>query len=226
MYFCHKMSSSFKQVATLVVKELRLEWRQKYAFYGILLYVASTIYVIYMTMHTPAETVWNALFWIIQLFITVNSVARSFLQESYGRMLYFYSLTGAREFILAKLIYNAILMCGLSLLCLLLYIVLLGNPLINGWFFAGMVCLGGISLSLVFTMLSAIASSAGQNAGLMAIMGFPLVILMLMILTNASKTALMVVYQPGLIRMILLLAGIDVLVIALALVLFPFLWKN
>lgn len=220
------MSSSFKQVATLVAKELRLEWRQKYAFYGILLYVASTIYVIYMTMHTPAETVWNALFWIIQLFITVNSVARSFLQESYGRMLYFYSLTGAREFILAKLIYNAILMCGLSLLCLLLYIVLLGNPLINGWFFAGMVCLGGISLSLVFTMLSAIASSAGQNAGLMAIMGFPLVILMLMILTNASKTALMVVYQPGLIRMILLLAGIDVLVIALALVLFPFLWKN
>lgn len=215
-----------KQIITLIGKELKLEWRQRYALYGILLYVASTIFVIYMTMHSPAGTVWNALFWIIQLFITVNTVARSFLQESRGRMLYFYSLTGAKEFIIAKLIYNALLMCGLSLLCLALYIVLLGNPLINGWFFTGLVCLGGISLSLVFTMLSAIAATAGQNAGLMAIMGFPLVILMLLIMSNVSQTAFSVVYQPGLTRQILLLAGLDILAVALALILFPFLWKN
>lgn len=220
------MVSSFTQIATLVGKELRLEWRQKYALYGILLYVASTIFVIYMTMHSPEPTTWNALFWIIQLFITVNSVARSFLQESQGRMLYFYSLTGAREFIIAKLIYNAILMCGISLLCLFLYTLLLGNPLINGWFFTGMVCLGGISLSLVFTMLSAIAARAAQNAGLMAILGFPLVILLLLLLVNATKTAFSAVYQPGLSQMILLLAGMDVLIIALSLILFPFLWKN
>lgn len=215
-----------KQIITLIGKELKLEWRQKYALYGILLYVASTIFVIYMTMHSPAEKVWNALFWIIQLFITVNTVARSFLQESRGRMLYYYSLTGAKEFIIAKLIYNALLMCGLSLLCLMLYIILLGNPLINVWFFTGLVCLGGISLSLVFTMLSAIAASAGQNAGLMAIMGFPLVILMLLIMSNISQTAFLEVYQPGLTRQLLLLGGLDVLAIALALILFPFLWKN
>lgn len=215
-----------KQIIALIGKELMLEWRQKYALYGILLYVASTVFVIYMTMHSPAETVWNALFWVIQLFVTVNSVARSFLQESSGRMLYFYALTGAKEFIIAKLIYNALLMCVISLICLVLYIILLGNPLINGWYFTGIVCLGGISLSLVFTMLSALAASAGQHAGLMAIMGFPLVILMLLIMVNVSKTAFVEVYQPGLARMILLLAGMDILVIALALILFPFLWKN
>lgn len=215
-----------KQIIALIGKELMLEWRQKYALYGILLYVASTVFVIYMTMHSPVETVWNALFWVIQLFVTVNSVARSFLQESSGRMLYFYALTGAKEFIIAKLIYNALLMCVISLICLVLYIILLGNPLINGWYFTGIVCLGGISLSLVFTMLSALAASAGQHAGLMAIMGFPLVILMLLIMVNVSKTAFVEVYQPGLARMILLLAGMDILVIALALILFPFLWKN
>lgn len=203
-----------------------LEWRQKYALYGILLYVSSTIFIMYVAMHRPESSVWNALFWIVQLFITVNTVARSFLQESQGRMLYFYSLAGAREFIISKLIYNVLLMVILSLLSLGLYSILLGNPLINGWFFMGMVCLGGISLSLVFTMLSAIAARAGQNAALMAIMGFPVVIPMLLILVNASKTAFVVLYQPGLPRMILLLAGLDVLVIALALILFPFLWKS
>lgn len=220
------MPSSYKQVITLVTKELMLEWRQKYALYGILLYVSSTIFIMYIALHQPESAVWNALFWVVQLFVTVNTVARSFLQESQGRMLYFYSLAGAREFIISKLIYNVLLMVLLSLLSLGLYSILLGNPLINGWFFIGMVCLGGISLSLVFTMLSAIAARAGQNAALMAIMGFPVVIPILLILVNASKTAFVVLYQPGLPRMILLLAGLDVLVIALALILFPFLWKS
>jgi heme exporter protein B len=225
-YFCADMASPYRQIATLVGKELRLEWRQKYALYGTLLYLASTIFVMYITMRNPEASVWNALFWIVQLFITVNTVARSFLQETAGRMLYFYSLAGPRQFIIAKLIYNVLLMCIMSLISLALYTVLLGDPLIDGWFFTGMVCLGGISLSLVFTMLSAIAARAGQNSALMAIMGFPLVILILLILTSASRTAFVVVFQPGLWRMVLLLAGLDVLVIGLALILFPFLWKD
>jgi heme exporter protein B len=220
------MTSASRQILTLITKELKLEWRQKYAFYGILLYVTSTIFVMYITLHNPAAETWNALFWVVQLFITINTVARSFLQENSGRMLYYYTLAGAREFIVAKLLYNMLLMCVLSVLSLLLYIVLLGDPLVNGWFFAGMVCLGGISLSLVFTMLSAIAARAGQNAALMAIMGFPLVIVLLLILVKASVTAFQPVYQPGLTRMILMLAGMDILVIGISLILFPFLWKN
>lgn len=220
------MKAAYVQILALVAKELRLEWRQKYAFYGILLYIASTMFVMYITVQRPAPEVWNALFWVVQLFITVNTVARSFLQENRGRMLYYYTLAGAREFVIAKLIYNVLLMVVLSLLSLLLYRVLLGSPLIDPLFFAGMVSLGGVSLSLVFTMLSAIAARADQNAALMAIMGFPLVIILLLILVRASTTAFLTVYQPGLTRMILLLAGLDVVVIALSLVLFPFLWKN
>lgn len=220
------MASSLKQILVLAGKELKLEWRQKYALYGILLYMISTVFVLYMAIHIPETSVWNALFWVVQLFITVNSVARSFLQESQGRMLYFYSLAGPREFIIAKLIYNLILMCVLSLISLFFYSVLLGNPVNKGFFYIGMVCLGGVSLSLVFTMLSAIAARAGQNAALMAIMGFPLVIPILLILVNVSKTAFLDVYQPGLGKMILMLSGLDILVIALSLVLFPFLWKS
>lgn len=218
--------SFITKTAALVKKELLLEWRQQYAFYGILLYVASTVFVMYIAMRRPEGTIWNALFWIIQLFITVNTVAKSFLQESPGRMLYFYSLAGAAEFMIAKLVYNVLLMLVMSGLSLLLYVILLGNPLINIPFFIGIVCLGGISLALVFTMLAAIAAKAGQNAALMAIMGFPIIIPTLIILVNISKTAFLPVFQPGLMKMILLLCSLDVLVIALSLILFPFLWKN
>lgn len=214
------------QIITLTGKEFQLEWRQKYALYGMLLYISSTVFVLYVAMHHPDAKVWNALFWVVQLFITVNTVARSFLQENRARMLYYYTLAGSREFMVAKLLYNVLLMIVMSLVSLGLYSVLLGNPLIRPLFFVGMVCLGGVSLSLVFTMLSAIAARAGQNAALMAIMGFPVVIPMILILANASKTAFVAAFQPGLLRMILLLSGLDILVIALSLILFPFLWKN
>jgi heme exporter protein B len=206
--------------------ELLLEWRQQYALYGVLLYVASTIFVIYMSMGHPDYAVWNGLFWITQLFITVNTVAKSFLQESQGRMLYFYSLAGAKEFIISKLLHNMLLMLLMSVLSMLLYFVLLGNPVINIFFFIGLVCWGGISLSLVFTMLAAIASKANQNAALIAIMGFPIVLPVLLILMRVSQTAFLHVYQPGLWKMIGLLGCLDLLTIALSLVLFPFLWKN
>src|SRR3954463_12026162 len=141
-------ASSSKHIFTLIKKDILLEIRQQYTFYGILLYVASTIFVLYLTMGQPEEKVWNGLFWMIQLFVCVNAVAKSFLQESRGRMLYFYSIAGAREFIIAKLIHNTILMLLMSLLSLGLFLVLLNNPLTDALSFIGIVCLGGISLSL------------------------------------------------------------------------------
>jgi heme exporter protein B len=217
---------SFSHIITLLKKDLLLEVRQQYTFYGVLLYVASTIFVLYLAMAEPETAVWNGLFWMIQLFVCVNAVAKSFLAESKGRMLYFYSIAGARDFILAKLLFNAGLMIVMSLANWLLFSVLLGNPVINVWSFLGINLLGGVSLSLVFTVLSAIAARAQQNAALMAIMGFPIIIPQLMLLIRISNFVFATVLQGGLLSVVLLLVGMDVLVVALAVILFPFLWKD
>ena len=73
-------------------------------------------------MADPDGRVWNGLFWVIQLFICINAVAKSFLQESRGRMLYFYSLAHPASFVLAKLLFNALLMVLMSLQSLLLFV--------------------------------------------------------------------------------------------------------
>ena len=83
------MTNKYHHIVTLVKKDVLLEVRQQYTFYGIALYVASTVFVITLTMGTPEDAVWNALFWVVQLFVCVNAVAKSFLQENKGRMLYF-----------------------------------------------------------------------------------------------------------------------------------------
>jgi heme exporter protein B len=177
-------------------------------------------------MGEPEAAVWNGLFWMIQLFICVNAVAKSFLQEGKGRLLYFYSIAGARDFILAKLLFNILVMLAMSAVSLTLFQFLLGDPLEHSLRFFGIAAFGGMGLSLVFTFLSAIAARAQQNASLMAIMGFPLIIPQLLLLMRISNTAFTDVLQGSFYQLILLLAGLDILIVALAIILFPFLWKD
>ena len=202
-----------------------LEVRQQYSFYGILLYIIATVFVLYMAVQEPEAKVWNGLFWVIQLFICINAVAKSFLQESRGRMLYFYSIAGPRDFVLAKLLFNSLLMLLMSFLSLLLFSLFLGSPVQKAPQFIGLVLLGGWSLSLVFTFLAAIAAKAQQNAAIMAILGFPIIIPQLMLLMRLSNA---VFNNTGYIpyATLLLIIALDILVILLAIILFPFLWKD
>jgi heme exporter protein B len=219
--------SSTKKILALFKKDLLLELRQQYTFYGILLYVACIVYVLFLSLNEPDAETWNALFWVNMLFISINAVAKSFLQESRGKMLYYYSITSAREFIIAKLLYNMVLMLVMSLLSLLTFSFFLGAPFLDGFKFMGITLLGGISLCLVFTLMAAIASRANQNAAIMVIMGFPVIIPQLMLLIRISKSAFGEIFKDGAVfQMVLLLGGLDVLVIALCMILFPFLWKE
>jgi heme exporter protein B len=216
---------SINHIFTLIKKDLLLEVRQQYSFYGILLYVVATIFVLYMTVQEPEAKVWNGLFWMIQLFICINAVAKSFLQETRGRMLYFYSVINPRDFVLAKLVFNSMLMLLMSLISIILFTLFLGNPIEKMWQFIGLVLIGGWSLSLVFTFLSAIAAKAQQNAAIMAILGFPLIIpqiMLLMKLSNGVFTDKIAIASSTL----LLVIALDALVVMLAVILFPFLWKD
>jgi heme exporter protein B len=88
----------------LVTHHFRQEWKQRHAFFGMVLYCAATIFIAYLAFRNSIDAVtWNALFWIIMLFASVNALAKSFLSESRGRQLYYYSLVSAPVFYLSKL---------------------------------------------------------------------------------------------------------------------------
>jgi heme exporter protein B len=215
------------KLLTLLRKDLLLDYRQKHSLFGVVLYIASTVFVLKLALNDPAGNVWNGLFWVIQIFICVNAVAKSFLQESRGRMLYFYTISSPVTFIISRLLYNLVVMMLMSLFSLFLFFILLGNPQINVALFIALVCFGGISISLVFTLLAAIAAKAQQNAALMAILGFPLIIPQLLLLMRLSAAAFAEVFREGAVmQLTLLVLGLDVLVVALAVILFPFLWKE
>ena len=142
-------------------------------------------------------------------------------------MLYFYSIASPVEFIIAKMVYNILLMMLMSLLGLLLFSIFLTNPVNNMFWLTGIVILGGASISIVFTLMSAIAAKAQQNAALIAILGFPVILPQLLLLMRLSKAAFAEIFREGAVmQLALLITGLDVLVIALAVILFPYLWKD
>jgi len=216
----------FSQVKTLVYKDVVLEWRSKYAINSILLYVVSTVFVCYQSFKSVDSTVWNTLFWIILLFAAINAMNRSFLQETGNRQLYYYSIVSPKAIILAKIIYNALLMFLLSATAFIVYNLIFKNDIGNLTIYLVSVFLGSLSFATVFTMVAGISAKAGNNSTIMAILSFPVIIPLLIILIKLSHNAVLgatIAVSWGDIGVLL---AINVVTIAISLLLFPYLWRD
>jgi heme exporter protein B len=218
------------EITGLLKKEIVLEWRQRYAINGILLYLGSTVFVCYLSFGVKGNKlspyVWNALFWVILLFTSVNAIAKSFIQEKQGRLIYYYSIVSPQGIIISKIIYNSLLMMLLSAIGFLFYSLVLGNPVEDKLLFFLNMMLGSLGFSSTLTMVSGIASKANNSASLMAILSFPIIIPLLLILIKISKNAI-----DGLSRSVSwddlsVLLAINILVAAVSYLLFPYLWKS
>ena len=219
-----------REIRNILRLEILLDLRQRAAWGGLLLYVVSSLYVCYLALRSDLEVpVWNALYWIILLFAAFNALSRSFQREDQGRQTYLYTLADPRSVVLARTVYNALTMLVLSLLSLFFYVLFLGSTALenaDNLQFLVTVVLGGIGLAAVLTLVSAIASRAGNGTGLMAILGFPVVLPMLLSVMRASNGALEGASWGANADFLLWIVAMDVLTVALAYLLFPYLWRD
>jgi len=219
--------SWIKEIGWLLRKEFVLEWRNKYAIGGILLYVFSTIFIVYTAftgvIRGPA---WNTLFWIIILFASVNAIVKSFVQENSSRQLYYYQLANPVAVLLSKILYNLLLLFLLSLLTWLAFSFVAGSPVRDAGQFSLALFLGSLGFSITFTFISAISAKADNSATLMAVLSFPVVVPVLLSLIKLSASALRLVSDTSLERDILILVAIDLVLVGVSFLLYPFLWRD
>ena len=217
----------WKEIGLLLQKETTLEWRQKYAISGILLYVLSTVFIVYVSFVQVEPVVWVTLFWIIVLFASVNAVVKSFQQENSERQIYYYLIARPEAVLLAKVLYNAVLLWIISVLTFGAFSFVAGQPVQDIPLYFLTLTLGSIGFSITLTFVSAVASKASNAATLMAILSFPLIIPILLTLIRLSLIAL----QGDLVEKIigpdiLILVAIDLFLLGFGFFLFPFLWRD
>ena len=217
----------YNETKQLLKKEFTLEWKQKYTLNGILLYIASTIFVCYLSFKNVIDVdTWNALFWIILLFGSVNAVAKSFLQESEGKQLYYYSLVSAEAVILSKIIYNTFLLVILGFLSFGMYSLVLNDIVTNYRLFLTTLTLGCSGLAAIFTLISGIASKANNSSVLMVVLGFPLVLPLLLMIIRLSKRSILNLQLGQNLDDLLILALLNLISVILSYILFPYLWRD
>ena len=207
-----------------------MEWRNRHALNGVLLYLVSTVFICYLSFNVRINQLnpitWNALFWIVILFASVNAVAKSFLAEKPGRQLYYYSLVSGQQLISARIIYNSLLLIVLALAGFIFYALILGNPVQDIGLYLLAIVLASVGLSSSLTLISAIAAKAGSNQSLVAVLGFPVILPILLMVIKLSKNAMDGLEWSSSYKELLVLMAINLIVGAVSYILFPYLWRS
>lgn len=214
------------QILRFTLKELRSEWRQRYTINGILLQVFASVMIVYLAVRMLGDPAWNAIFWIILLFLSINAIAKSFIGDSRGKNLYYHALMKPVNLMLARIIYNSLLNILLALVSLGFYSLLMGNPVAFQGYYLLLTILGSIGFAATFTLLSALASKGGSSNLLMPVLSLPIIIPLLLILIKACKRAMDGIDPEQLLSDMLVLFLLDAMVIGLAYMLFPSVWKD
>ena len=217
----------FKEVIELVLKDVRLNWRERYAIYSLLLYVLCTSYVAYLSFEGIInERSWIALFWIIVLFAAMNASLQSFKRELNYQALFFYTIARPRAIIMAKIIYNSGLLIFLNLVSYLIYSTFLGNPILDRISFVLCILLGSSALASLLTLIAAIASKTNNNGGIMAVLSMPLLFPLLINLIKTSEICIIENEFYLVDNQILFLFLLNITTILLSYLLFPYLWRD
>jgi heme exporter protein B len=214
----------------LLRKEFTLELRRKTVLAGIALYLVTTVLICYLSFSLKHESVsppvWSALLWVVILFTIVNVSAKSFMGEKAGASIYIYSIAPAGSIILSKILYSLLLSGILAFSTFVLFFLFLKSPVEDVAVFAMGLLLGSAALASTLTTVSAIAAKANNNNVLMAVLGLPVVISIILPAVKITRNTIdgldWTISQPDL----LVLLAINCLIIAVSYLLFPYIWRS
>ncbi len=211
---------------TLIRTELRLEIRNKFSLASILLFSIVLVFIVFKAFNQFSPMSWNVLYWIIILFLSSNTVLKTFSLERSRTGIYYYTLLDPFKVIISKIIYNFLLLFLLGLVVYLLFIYFTFDAVQHRGVFLGDLALVSFGLSIVFSFSSAIANGESNSGVLISILGLPLVLPILLMGIKISTVALGITSDSQINMDFILLAAIDVLLAGIVIILFPILWKS
>ncbi len=217
----------FSEIGSLLRKDIQTEFRHKASINGTLLYLISTIFVVYLVFSFIEELhVWIGMFWIVLVFAATNAIGNGFKAEANRQYHYYYYLCNPKSILFSKLVFNSILLTIIGLLSYSLFGLLVGNPIENTTLFLCILILGIWCISSILTLTSAIASRTDNNSTLTAILSFPILLPTLLTAIKASMLSGLGFGWADCQNYMLTLVLLNVVTVALSYVLFPYLWRS
>jgi heme exporter protein B len=216
----------YRRFNALLKKEFVLEFKDKHALGGIVLFVFSTLFIVAISLLEIDPSLWISLFWIIMIFTALSSVLRSFSKESDQRHYYYYTIAHPVDVYLAKAVFNFVLLLGLGIGCICGLSLISSFPVTEIWPFTIAFLLGVIGITFSFSLLGYMSTLASGNTALMAVLGFPLIIPVLIQVVKIGVISCGLLTAESLRSEFMILVALDLIIVAMGIWLFPYLWRK
>jgi heme exporter protein B len=223
-----KLSCVWISLVALLRKDFVEELRAKYAMGSLLMFALVTLTVVSFAVGAfhPDAAIHAALLWITVFFTGMSGLGRGFVKEEEARTAVLLRLAATPDTVFAgKLLFNAAVMIAVTTLIYAMYIVLMG---ISGSLLLlyAVMLLGTLGMACGTTLLAAVVAQAGNQAMLLPVMALPVLMPLLMVAVNASRIALEGGAPGEMLGLLAFLASFPVVIVAVSLLLFEYVWHN
>jgi heme exporter protein B len=209
-------------------KDLRLEWRTRYALNTILMFGVTTLAVVSFSLGQAGLPVklLAALYWIVVFFSAMAALAQVFTrEEEAGTALALRLSADPNAVYLGKLFFNLVLLSTMAVIITPLYFIFTDAPADNVLLFIVVLALGVVALCAATTLVAAIISRAAMRGALFAVLSFPILLLPLILLVSASDAVLLGQGMSEILAPLQALIAYIVVMLTASILLFRFVWK-
>jgi heme exporter protein B len=178
----------------VLYKDLLLEVRTRYGINTLVLFVLISVALTLFSLagEVLRQEIIAALFWNTVFFAAMVALQRGFVSEAEQRTALFLALSAPPTAVfLGKLFYNLALALVVNLLVAWLYILTLNLEIFNWAIFLATLLLGSIGAAASLTLISAIVASATSKGGLFAVLSFPILLPLILLVVRATKISTM-----------------------------------
>lgn len=220
------MKNAISNIIHLLKHQLKLEWKSPYIIGANLLYVVTTVFITYKVFNKISPPTWSALFWVIFMFVALNITIHSYTREQSKSVLFYYSILHPIELFVTRTLFNFIFLLLTALLLYLVMTIFLISPIVDFKLFFLVLTLSSLAFSIIFSFTSAIAVHTGMRSTIMTILSLPLVLPVILTAVKLTLVSGNVIMDDGTSSDIMILSSINLIMLGIAVILFPYLWRS
>lgn len=215
--------------AWLLAKDLKSEFRTRYAFFAILMFALTTLTVVSFSVGAffLNARITSSLFWLVIFFSSMSGLAQVFVKEEESRTASILKLVATPSTVLlGKLWFNLFLLLILEMVIVPLFIIWMSLSILNFGLFLAVLILASLGLACATTILAAIISKAHVKGALFAVLSFPILLPLLVTAIDGTRLSLEgESFSAGLSDLRLLLSYVVVMFVA-SILLFEYVWSE
>lgn len=215
--------------AWLLAKDLKSEFRTRYALNAIFMFALTTLVVVSFSIGAlnlnPRIT--SSLFWLVIFFSSMSGLAQVFVKEEESRTVNLLRLVADPGTVfLGKFLFNLVLLLLLEIVIVPLFVILMNLSILNLWLFFSILLLGSLGLASATTIIAAIVSRARVKGALFAVLSFPILLPLLVAAIDGTWLSLKgETFSAGWNDLRLLISYL-VVMLAASILLFDFVWSE